>query len=607
MEANPTGAACHDRAVTVDSSRRLQALYVPVGDGVRLAVEVWLPVERVAAGPVGTVVRVTRYHRAEGPAEPAPEDDGNRAAGELWTGAGFALVLVDARGTGASFGTRSGELTAREIADYGDVIDWVAAQPWSDGRVGVYGTSYEGQAAELIAALGNPHVAAVAALFSPFDPYRELFYPGGCGTDARFARWMVESQLKDGVAGALDRLVELAGLPPERLALPGPVKPVDGPDGPALLAAAVAEHQGNADVHELMARVPCRDDRLAGLDWTATAPASAAAAIEASGVPLLVRAGWLDGAFAAGALTRFATLANHQQVEIGPWGHGGTSFADTLRPTGTLSGELLDPDGQDRRLVEFFARYVRRGEVPEGPSTLSYGTLGTDGWATVTEWPPPELRGRRWYLGGGGGLDATAGPGEVVRHVVDAEATSGSANRWVAIDQGRGAAYPDRAAADAGLLTFTGPPLDDDLHVLGFPVVVLRLATTGTDGAVYAYLEAVAPDGRVVYLTEGGLRLMHHATAASSEPAGPAAGTGLGVPRTFGRAAVRAVVPGEAVELAVSLLPVSALVRAGWRLRVAVAGHDASCFARYGAPGEAFDVTLGGASYLELPVRSAAG
>ena len=196
--------------------------------------DVWLPVEHTAAGgAVGTVMRVTRYHRAEAPQGPEQAADTNAAAGDLFNRAGFALVVVDARGTGASFGTRAGELSEREIEDYGELIDWVAAQPWSNGRVGVYGTSYEGQAAELIAGLGNAHLVAVAALFSPYDPYRELFYPGGCGTCGRYARWMYESQLKDGIAGALDRLAALTGQPAETIALPSPVKPVDGADGPA--------------------------------------------------------------------------------------------------------------------------------------------------------------------------------------------------------------------------------------------------------------------------------------------------------------------------------------------------------------------------------------
>jgi putative CocE/NonD family hydrolase len=424
-------------------------VHVPAGDGVRLAVDVWLPVERTAVGgKVGTVMRVTRYHRAEAPGEPGPEADTNAAAGDLFNGAGFALVVADARGTGASFGRRAGELGAREIEDYGELIGWIAAQPWSNGRVGVYGTSYEGQAAELTAGLGPAHLVAVAALFSPYDPYRELFYPGGCGTDGRYARWMYQSQLKDGVAGALDRLAAVTGQPAETIALPSPVKPVDGPDGPALLEAAIGEHQSNPDVHALMGRVPFRDDRVAGLDWEATAPAASGSATGSPGVPMLVRAGWLDGGFAAGALARFVARAGHQQVEIGPWGHGGGSFADTLRPSGAAERDPLSLKSQDRRLVEFFARYLEPDGKPGGPSTLTFGTLGTVTWQAVTSWPPAGSGTQRWYLGSMGRLTREAGPAGTVTHCVDVTASTGATNRWLAIDLGRAPASPGRRHAD---------------------------------------------------------------------------------------------------------------------------------------------------------------
>ena len=210
------------------------------------------------------------------------------------------------------------------------------AQQWSNGRVGVFGTSYDGQAAELVVALGNPHVVAVAALFSPLDPYRELFYPGGCATGGRFARWMCQSQVKDGVTGALERLSELTRVPAEKLSLPAPVKAVDEPDGPALLEAAIGEHQANVDMHKLLGRAPFSDDRLPGLDWQATTPGAVRRAIETTGVPLLVRAGWLDAAFATGALRRFATFANDQQVEIGP----GDTAAERTPTRSGLTGRL---------------------------------------------------------------------------------------------------------------------------------------------------------------------------------------------------------------------------------------------------------------------------
>jgi uncharacterized protein len=593
--------------VTIDVTRRVQALYVPVGDGVRLAVDVWLPVERTAAGGrVSTVVRSTRYHRAEAPPTPMPRDgagpdtDSNSRAGQLWTNAGFALVLVDARGTGASFGSRRGELSEQEIADFDEIIAWVAAQPWSDGRVGAFGVSYEGQAAELVARLRSPHLFAVAALFSPHDPYRQLFYPGGCATADRFARWMYESQRKDGVDGALQRLANLTGQPPETLGTATSVKPVDGPDGPALLQDATHDHQANVDVSQLMRRLPFRDDRAAALDWEATAPTSAQKAIESSGVPMLVRAGWLDGAFAAGALIRFATVANHQHVEIGPWGHGGETVADTLDPTRTLVSDDLSPGGQDQRLVDFFTRYVQRGERPDGPGSLSFGTLGAEGWHTVDSWPPAGLDVRRWYLRSGGELTVEAGPVETVRRAVDPDASTGGTNRWLAIDQGQGASYPDRRVADETLATFTTTPLSADVHVLGFPVVTLRLATTGSDGAAYVYLEDVGPDGAVTYVTEGCLRLTHRRTHGPAEP------TRLGVPRSFARADGLTTNPGECLDLVVELLPVSALLRAGHRVRVAIAGHDASCFERYGPAAEAFTFELGEQSCLDLPVVTAA-
>jgi hypothetical protein len=583
--------------MTIDPARRVQSLYVPVGDGVRLAIDVWLPVERIARGErVGTAFRATRYHRAEQPPAPEPEADSNHVAGELWPRAGFALVVADARGTGASFGTRTMELGPREITDYGELIDWVAGQPWSNGRVGVYGTSYEGQAAELVAGLGNRYVVAVAALFSPVDPYRELFYPGGCATGGRFARWMCESQIQDGVTGSVERLSQLTGLPAEELSLPTPVKPVDGPDGPALLEEAIDEHQANVDMEKLLGRAPCSDDRLPGLDWQATTPAAARQAIEATGVPMLVRAGWLDAGFAAGALRRFATFANHQEVEIGPWGHGGGTYADTLRPDGTLAGERLVPEGQDRRLVEFFARYVERAETPNARRSLTFGMLGTDQWRVVGSWPPDRAGTRTWYFASPGRLAPEPGPATELRYVLDPAASTGPTNRWLAVDLGRGAAYADRRQADEALPTFTSEPLAADVHVVGFPVVLLRLATSGSDGAIYVYLEDVAPDGKVTYLTEGCLRFIHRATT------GPAAPTRLGVPRTFARADRLTVGPAQDLDLAVDMLPIAALFRAGHQIRVALSGHDAACFDRYGPPDETFTIQLGERSTLDLPI-----
>jgi hypothetical protein len=193
-------------------------------------------------------------------------------------------------------------------------------------------------------------------------------------------------------------------------------------------------------------------------------------------------------------------------------------------------------------------------------------------------------------------LPREAGPAGTVTHRVNATASTGTTNRWLAIDLGTAPAYPERRHADESLLIFTNEPLPADVHLLGFPVVRMRLATSGTDGAVYVYLEDVDPDGEVSYLTEGCLRFLHRRTA------GPAQPMCLRVPRTFARPDALRVVPGEPMDLTVQLLPVSAVVPAGHRLRIAIAGHDASCFTRYGPVGETFTLGLGSDSYLDLPV-----
>ena len=66
----------------------------------------------------------------------------------------------------------------------------------------------------------------------------------------------------------------------------------------------------------------------------------------------------------------------------------GGSFADTLRPSCAAEHDPLSPGSQDRCLVEFFARYLERNGTPGGPSTLTFGTLGTGAWQAVTSWPP---------------------------------------------------------------------------------------------------------------------------------------------------------------------------------------------------------------------------
>jgi len=127
-------------------------------DGVRLAIDVYLPSDLAAGTRLPTILEQTRYRRS---LEPRPElrDSLDQPSGKItaFVSRGYAYVIVDVRGSGASFGSRPVELGPTEVRDGRDVVDWIIRQPWSTGSVGATGVSYVGSTAELL--LVNRHPA----------------------------------------------------------------------------------------------------------------------------------------------------------------------------------------------------------------------------------------------------------------------------------------------------------------------------------------------------------------------------------------------------------------------------------------------------------------
>jgi putative CocE/NonD family hydrolase len=150
-------------------------------DGCRLAVDVYLPVG--AGARVPCILILTPYYRrfalkpgASAGIESAP---GAFRWRDLFVPRGYALCVVDVRGTGASFGTRDSFRSPRERDDFREIAEWVVAQPWSDGRIGATGISYVGAACDFLAGTGHPAVRAIAPLFAVWDTYADHHFPGG--------------------------------------------------------------------------------------------------------------------------------------------------------------------------------------------------------------------------------------------------------------------------------------------------------------------------------------------------------------------------------------------------------------------------------------------
>ncbi|MGL5195629.1 MAG: CocE/NonD family hydrolase, partial [Chroococcales cyanobacterium] len=111
----------------LDSSRypTNQALYVTMGDGVKIAIDIWLPKQLNPDEKIPTLMRMDRYWRSVGIMGYFPQFDPNYSEAQLANNAGYALVLVDARGTGSSFGTQIYPWSPDEIEDYGEIVDWI--------------------------------------------------------------------------------------------------------------------------------------------------------------------------------------------------------------------------------------------------------------------------------------------------------------------------------------------------------------------------------------------------------------------------------------------------------------------------------------------------
>ena len=125
--------------------------YVAMPDGCRLAVDVYLPQVPAggdAPGPFPAITIFTPYYRRFALADSARHDEvapGAFRYRNIFVPAGYALVVIDVRGTGASFGTRDSFRSPRERDDCKAIADWIVAQPWSNGTIGATGVSLPGR------------------------------------------------------------------------------------------------------------------------------------------------------------------------------------------------------------------------------------------------------------------------------------------------------------------------------------------------------------------------------------------------------------------------------------------------------------------------------
>jgi uncharacterized protein len=577
------------------------AFYLPMRDGVRIAVDLWLPGGAASGQRLPTIVRATRYWRELDVLSRAlvPETDGEAMAQSFVQG-GYAYLTIDARGTGSSFGPSAQPWSPSEVADYGEVVDWLLAQPWSNGRVGAFGISYDSNTAEMIATLGNAAVQAVIPRFGYPNVYSDVLFPGGIYNQQFMQAWLERSRVMD--ANDLCTLMAVSGADCDaQLGAVGGVKPVDADTDRTLRAAAVVEHARGPDEFAALSRVTSSDERWDGAELSSLSPGLRGERAEETGTPFMAWASWMDLGTARGALNRWAATDVPMQVYIGPWNHDAATDAN---PYQAKDAPLeLDADRQRAMELAFFDHYLKTDGEPLERKIVYY-TMGENAWKQTPVWPPAGTRMTPLYLREQRALSelAPAATEAPDGYRVDFSASTGESNGWWTKYSGGDVYQGDRRFEDDKLLVYTSAPLAEDTEVTGHARATLHLASTETDGAVFVYLEDVAPDGSVTYLTEGELRLLHRKPCAE-----PASFDVYGPCHSFRSEDTEPMLPGRVEEVTIALHPISALVRAGHAIRIALAGHDASSFARIpatGTPVWSLAHDLDHPSRVELPVAT---
>jgi uncharacterized protein len=574
----------------VGNIKRNSAVYVKMSDGTKIAVDVWLPAQMKAGERMPVITITARYWRARqlGWLPRALYGLGINLEGlitspfvDVLNKRGFVVLNVDARGTGASGGNRIAEWAPDEVKDYSEVARWASVQSWSNGSVGATGDSYDGNAAELYASTGEPSIKAVAPLYDDFDPWLYNSSPGGTFNSGFISGWSKSNNALDrnDVCGALD----IAGLQCTFMKwVVSGVKPVDA-DTSGQQLAEILRTRKNYNILKAIKGIEYRDDQFVGsggLSFADISPFAKKEAIENYQIPMLVRTSWMDAATSDGTLSRYLTFNTPQVVHIGAYSHGGENDADPTMPVDTPP--VPNAEKQADIVADFFDMYLRGGTPTAPKRVINYFTMGARVWSQTAVWPPVGTTKQLLYFGEKSSLTALQSGTVVEKYAVDFTAATGKPTRW-ATQQGSGdVIYPDRRDADKKLLSYTSAPMPVATTITGTPVVTAYLSTTATDGLVIAYLEDVAPDGRVTYITEGVLRLATRKETSVNLPY-----VSLGVNRSFRRADALPVTPGEVMQVRVPLYTTSIQIKAGHRIRIALAGAANGQFDRLPKAGTA--------------------
>ncbi len=524
--------------VRTESGPVIRDIMVAMRDGVKLATDLYLP---AGDGPFPAILTRMPYGKTE-PYCFMP------AVANHWVRQGYAAVVQDVRGKWGSQGHFEPNLSANEIPDGYDTIDWMASRDWSDGRVGMWGESYFGFTSYAGATSGHPALVCIAPGDISLDRYGATMRYG-CLQLNTVGTWAIS--MTDQTYQDLSKL-DYWHLPLADM---------------ANVAGAPSRYFDELMANPLPSRFWGEHSLLPGY--------------ETIRIPVLHWGGWYDN-YLGPTIVDWRTMAErnrdagHQHLFIGPWDHEGT--ADRCKRVGLLPVHTNTGEAKWDTFVRFFDRYLMALENGFGANgAVRYYVMGKDIWRDADSWPPKETGATRLYLRSAGHANTLEGDGHLT---TDAPAGDEPADSYdydpadpvaetLALDcWSLAGQMGDRREVEhrQDVLVFTTGPFDDGVELTGPVSAHLFFSSSAPDTDVTIALVDVAEDGSANLVQDGILRCRYR----------------------HGLDREKLMEPGSVHELDIDLWSTSYALGPGHRLRVEVSSSNFNRYDRNLNTGERF-------------------
>lgn len=499
---------------------------ITMSDGVKVSVRIYRP---DGDGPFPTLFAASPYRYDNDDVPPTMVFFWHEVGPIHWyVERGYAYVHLDVRGSGRS-GGEFGFFDSRERRDLYETIEWIAAQPWSNGRVGGIGQSYYAAAQWCMAAERPPHLTCIAPYDGHIDKYRGWFYSGGIRSNFLQVWWNGSVRLAN--------LDPYSGEQPRRITYD--------------LCDDVMAHP----LHDEWWDDRSIDDALRMVD-----------------IPVYSVGAWIKrDLHLDGNVRGFHLIKGPKKL----------AFSDAKSLPQTLA-EFASPAFHERVLAPFYDHYLK-GEATSYTTRpdVEYTVTGheADGRARpASSWPPEGVTEQRLFLAAGpSGSLSSLNDGLLASDPEHGDADDGFAYpdpQWAVGPVSFGPNGPDPIRR---VMTYVSGVLAGDLLLAGAPLLTVFVSSSRADADVIAKLAVQHPQSpedrakglqpRSDIIAKGWLRASHRAL----DPGQSVAGEPFHPHRV-----AEPLVPGEVYELRIGLTNLAHRLAAGSRLRLELTCADST-------------------------------